>query len=126
MRLFHQKFDVGHLNVMAYFRRKLATGRCVWDIASGASSSLLISLVLRLRILPSLSPTSFYLFIRWSILKHANDFAFKFYQLYLYDLGLGWRSATIRKVPGSIPGGVTGDFFRGIRQFPVPGVDSAS
>jgi hypothetical protein len=32
----------------------------------------------------------------------------------------------LRKVPGSIPGGVTGDFFRGIRQFHVPGVDSAS
>jgi hypothetical protein len=30
------------------------------------------------------------------------------------------------KVPGSIPGGVTGDFFSGIRQFHVPGVDSAS
>jgi hypothetical protein len=33
---------------------------------------------------------------------------------------------TSRKVPGSIPGGVTGDFFRDIRQFHVPGVDSAS
>jgi hypothetical protein len=30
--------------------------------------------------------------------------------------------ATGRKVPGSIPG----DFFRGIRQFHVPGVDSTS
>jgi hypothetical protein len=30
------------------------------------------------------------------------------------------------KVSESIPGGVTGDFFRGIRQFHVPGVDSAS
>jgi hypothetical protein len=30
-----------------------------------------------------------------------------------------------RKVPGSIPGRVTGDFFRGIRQVHVPGVDSA-
>jgi hypothetical protein len=33
--------------------------------------------------------------------------------------------ATSRKVSGSIPGGVTGDFFRGIRQLHVPGVDSA-
>jgi hypothetical protein len=31
-----------------------------------------------------------------------------------------------RKVRGSIPGGVTGDFLRGIRQLHVPGVDSAS
>ena len=31
-----------------------------------------------------------------------------------------------RKVPGSIPGRVTGDFFRSIRQAHVPGVDSAS
>jgi hypothetical protein len=36
-----------------------------------------------------------------------------------------FRCATSRKVPGSIPGRVTGDFFRGIRQFHVPGVDSA-
>jgi hypothetical protein len=34
--------------------------------------------------------------------------------------------ATSRKVPGSIPGGVTEDFFRCIRQFHVPGIDSAS
>jgi hypothetical protein len=34
--------------------------------------------------------------------------------------------ATSWKVPGSIPSGVTEDFFRGIRQFHVPGVDSAS
>jgi hypothetical protein len=34
--------------------------------------------------------------------------------------------ATSRKVPGSIPGDVTGDFSRAIRQFHVPGVDSAS
>jgi hypothetical protein len=33
--------------------------------------------------------------------------------------------AIIRNVPGSIPGRVTGDFFRGIRQVHVPGVDSA-
>jgi hypothetical protein len=51
--------------------------------------------------------------------------------MYTFTLGLGWRlwlrhCATIRKVPGSIPGGVTGNFFRGIRQFHVPGVDSAS
>jgi hypothetical protein len=31
-----------------------------------------------------------------------------------------------KQFPGSIPGGVTGDVFRGIRQFHVPGVDSAS
>jgi hypothetical protein len=37
-----------------------------------------------------------------------------------------WGSvATSRKFPGSIPGRVTGDFFRGIRQVHVPGVDSA-
>jgi hypothetical protein len=30
--------------------------------------------------------------------------------------------ATSRKVLGSIPGGVIGDFFRGIRQFHVPKV----
>jgi hypothetical protein len=37
-----------------------------------------------------------------------------------------WREcATSRKVPGSIPGRVTGDFFRGIRQVHMPGVDSA-
>jgi hypothetical protein len=35
------------------------------------------------------------------------------------------RCATSRKVPGSIPGRVNGDFFRGIRQVNVPGVDSA-
>jgi hypothetical protein len=34
--------------------------------------------------------------------------------------------ATIRKVLGSIAGGVTGDFFRCMRQFHTPGVDSAS
>jgi hypothetical protein len=33
--------------------------------------------------------------------------------------------ATSRKVQGSIPGGVTGDFFRGIRQFHESEVDSA-
>jgi hypothetical protein len=33
--------------------------------------------------------------------------------------------ATSRKVPGSILGRVTGDFFRGFRQVNVPGVDSA-
>ena len=32
--------------------------------------------------------------------------------------------ATSRKVPGLIPGRVTGDFFRSIRQVHVPGVDS--
>jgi hypothetical protein len=36
-----------------------------------------------------------------------------------------WGSATSQKVPGSIPGRVTGDCFRGIRQVHVPGVDSA-
>jgi hypothetical protein len=35
------------------------------------------------------------------------------------------RCATSRKVPGSIPGRVTGDFFRDIRQVHVSGVDSA-
>jgi hypothetical protein len=35
------------------------------------------------------------------------------------------RCSTSRKVPGSIPGRVTGEFFRGIRQVHVPGVDSA-
>ena len=34
--------------------------------------------------------------------------------------------ATRRKVPASIPGRVTGDFFRSIRQVHMPGVDSAS
>jgi hypothetical protein len=34
--------------------------------------------------------------------------------------------ATSWKAPGSIPGGVTGDFSRGVRQFHVPGVNSAS
>jgi hypothetical protein len=37
-----------------------------------------------------------------------------------------WACATSRKVPGSIPGRVTGDFFRIIRQVHVLGVDSAS
>jgi hypothetical protein len=32
---------------------------------------------------------------------------------------------TSRKVPGLIPGGVTGDLFRGIRQFHVPVVSQA-
>jgi hypothetical protein len=42
-----------------------------------------------------------------------------------------WGSAVVkalptsRKVPGSIPGRVTGDFFRGTGQVHVPGVDSA-
>jgi hypothetical protein len=31
-----------------------------------------------------------------------------------------------RKVPGSIPDGVTGDFFHDIQKCHVPGVDSAS
>jgi hypothetical protein len=35
------------------------------------------------------------------------------------------RCASSRKVPGSITGRDTGDFFRGIRQLRVPGVDSA-
>jgi hypothetical protein len=35
------------------------------------------------------------------------------------------RCATSRKVPGSIPGLVTGDFFRGILQVHVPGVETA-
>ena len=34
---------------------------------------------------------------------------------YLVDWGLGWRRhcATRREVPGTIPGGITADFFRG-------------
>ena len=32
----------------------------------------------------------------------------------------------LRKVPGSIPGRVTGDFFRSIRLVHVPGVESTS
>ena len=36
-----------------------------------------------------------------------------------------WGSVVV-KVPGSIPGRVTGDFFRSIRQVHAPGVDSAS
>jgi hypothetical protein len=39
---------------------------------------------------------------------------------------MSFTGATSWKVPGSIPGGVTGDFFRGIRQFHVPGVDPTS
>ena len=39
---------------------------------------------------------------------------------------LGPGVATSRKVPGSIPGRVTGDFFLSIRQVHLPGVDSAS
>jgi hypothetical protein len=51
--------------------------------------------------------------------------------VYMIPIGLGWRSGygtalTYRKVPGSIPGGVNADFFRSIRQFHVPGVDSTS
>ena len=42
---------------------------------------------------------------------------------YIYLSSRAWGS---RKVPGSIPGRVTGDFFRSIRQVHVPGVDSAS
>jgi hypothetical protein len=38
---------------------------------------------------------------------------------------IGYTNGHRRKVPGSIPGRVTGDFFRGIRQVHVPGVDSA-
>jgi hypothetical protein len=34
------------------------------------------------------------------------------------------RCAASRRVPGSIPGRVTGEFFRGIRQVHVPEVDS--
>jgi hypothetical protein len=50
----------------------------------------------------------------------------KFLVTFIIRLAYTWHCATSRKVPGSIPGGVTGDFFRGIRQFHVPGVDSAS
>jgi hypothetical protein len=41
-------------------------------------------------------------------------------------MGPGVAYATSRKVPEPIIGGVTGNFFRGIRQFHVPGVDPAS
>jgi hypothetical protein len=40
--------------------------------------------------------------------------------------GYSKNCATILKVPGSIPGSVTGDLFRGIRPFHVLGVDSTS
>jgi hypothetical protein len=42
------------------------------------------------------------------------------------DSNWAWGGATSQKVPESIPGGVTWDFFRGIRQFHVPGLDSSS
>ena len=47
---------------------------------------------------------------------------------YSKDQFRAWGSvvATSRKVPGSIAGRVTGDFFRSFRQVHVPGVDSAS
>jgi hypothetical protein len=49
--------------------------------------------------------------------------------LHFYEPGVAlWLKycAISRKVTGSIPGGVTGDFVRGIRQFHEPGVDSSS
>ena len=48
------------------------------------------------------------------------------YFLYMLRLlGLG-RCATSQKVPASIPGRITGGFFRSIRQVHVLGVDSVS
>ena len=52
--------------------------------------------------------------------------------IYIYILGLGvakWlrHCVTSRKVPGSIPGGITWDSFRGTPERTMcPGVDSAS
>jgi hypothetical protein len=48
-----------------------------------------------------------------------------YYLLIIFYFLLIYRCATSRKVTGSIPGHVIGDFFRGIRQVHVPGVDSA-
>jgi hypothetical protein len=46
--------------------------------------------------------------------------------MYMASGGVVFKALpTIRKVPGSIPCGVNKDFFRGIRQFHVAGVDAA-
>jgi hypothetical protein len=42
------------------------------------------------------------------------------------DSNWAWGVATSQKVQEPIPGGVIGNFFRGIRQFHVPGLDSSS
>ena len=49
------------------------------------------------------------------------------YMKAIWDLGWSRRCATNRTVSGSIPGGVTGDFFRGTPDRTMcPEVDSAS
>jgi hypothetical protein len=49
------------------------------------------------------------------------------YMKAIWDLGWLRRCATSRTVPGSIPGGVIGDFFRGTPDRTMcPEVDSAS
>jgi hypothetical protein len=62
--------------------------------------------------------TLYYVALYYTILYYTT--------LYYTILGALRHCATSRKVPGSIPGGVTENFFRGIRQFHVTGVDSAS
>ena len=75
----------------------------------------------------------------WSPPNHPTQWVLEFFQgvSWLWrqfnhstTSSRAWGSVVVkaasRKVPGSIPGRVTGDFFRSIRQVHVPGVDSAS
>jgi hypothetical protein len=64
----------------------------------------------------------------WPILRLEGLMCFVFLSALISGPGVAQLlrcCANSRKVPGSIPGHVTGDFFRGIRQVHVPGVDSA-
>jgi hypothetical protein len=53
----------------------------------------------------------------YACFTHAGDVLISLYVHISYGPGVVWwlrHCATSQKVQGSIPGGVTGDFFRGI------------
>jgi hypothetical protein len=64
----------------------------------------------------------------WNFCQRTKVCLLTLLQYVPYSRGLGWlrHCTTSRKVQESIPGVVTRDFFRDIRQFHVPGIDSAS
>jgi hypothetical protein len=67
--------------------------------------------------------------VHFTYVEPLNIYTYTYIHTRTCDVG-AWCGvvfkATSRKVPGSIPCGVTGDFFRGIRQFHVLGIDSTS